>query len=81
VVTWQGATESFAARTRIGTVQRFSRDPYTVWDIYLAATRGRLRPFFQVTNLLSTSYEEIPLVAMPGRAFVGGLEFTVIGQR
>jgi iron complex outermembrane receptor protein len=74
IVTWQGAAKGIAARTRIGIAQRFARDAYTVWDIYLAASRGRIRPFLQFTNLLGTRYEEIPLVAMPGRAIVGGVE-------
>ena len=81
IVTWQGSAWGFAARTRLGVARRYLRDPYAVWDIYLASGHGRVRPFLQLTNLLGTRYEEIPLVAMPGRAIVGGLELVAFGPR
>jgi iron complex outermembrane receptor protein len=81
IATWQAALGSgVVARTRLGALQRFSRDPYAVWDVYGASTRGRVRPFVQLTNLTATRYEEIPRVAMPGRAIVGGLELIVFGR-
>ena len=64
-------------RTRVGALQRVDRAAYAVWDVYAAATRGRLRPFVQFTNLTATRYQEIPGVVMPGRAVVGGLEWIV----
>jgi iron complex outermembrane receptor protein len=66
-----------AARTRIGVLQRLGRDPYAVWDLYGARTQGRIRPFLQFTNLSNAVYQEIPGVAMPGRAVVGGVEIVV----
>jgi iron complex outermembrane receptor protein len=81
VASWQGSRWGFAARTRIGVVQRFSRDPYAVWDVYVAHVERRVRPFLQLTNLLATRYEEIPLVAMPGRAVVAGLEVSMFKSR
>lgn len=82
IVSWQGALpHGFVARTRLGTVQRFARDAYAVWDVYGAATRGRIRPFGQFTNLNGARYQEIPGVEMPGRAVVGGLELIVFGAR
>jgi iron complex outermembrane receptor protein len=75
---WNGMLwDRIAARTRIGVVQRFTRDPYAVWDVFLAASHSRLRPFLQATNLVSTRYEEIPRVAMPGRGIVAGLDVIV----
>jgi iron complex outermembrane receptor protein len=80
IATWQGALRrGIVLRSRVGALQRFSRDPYAVWDVYGASTRGRIRPFLQFTNLTATAYQEIPGVAMPGRAVVGGLELVLIG--
>jgi iron complex outermembrane receptor protein len=45
-----------------------------VWDVYAARPKGYLRPFFQLTNLTNTHYEEINNVVMPGRTVIGGLE-------
>ncbi|MCW5978046.1 MAG: TonB-dependent receptor [Bryobacteraceae bacterium] len=81
IVAWQGARGALTGRTRFGAAQRFGRDPYAVWDVYAAWNRGRVRPLFQMTNLLATRYEEIPLVAMPGRAIVGGIEVVAFGLR
>ena len=78
VAQWYAPLPSgFALRTRIGATQRLSRDPYGVWDVYFAQTRWRVRPFFQLTNLTNTVYEEIPTIAMPGRGVIGGVEFAL----
>ena len=34
------------ARTRVGVLQRYQREPYGLWDLYGAWNRSRLRPFF-----------------------------------
>ncbi len=81
IVGWQAFTKGVALRTRIGVTERFQRDPYAVWDVYAAMPRGRIRPFAQFTNLSSTRYEEIPGVAMAGRAVVGGVEWVVFGPK
>ena len=39
------------------------------------------RPFLQLSNVTSTSYQEIPEVAMPGRSVLGGIEIRVFGSR
>jgi len=78
VVSWQGTLPGgIIGRTRIGVLDRRARDPYAVWDIYAARSRGKLHPFFQVSNLTSTTYEEIQGVRMPGRTVLGGLELVV----
>ena len=78
VVSWQGTLPGgIIGRTRIGVLDRRARDPYAVWDIYGARSRGKLHPFFQVSNLTSTTYEEIQGVRMPGRTVLGGLELVV----
>jgi len=79
VASWQVALPmGLAARTRIGATQRLARDPYGLWDVYVAYTRGRVRPFLQFTNLTSTVYEEIQGVAMPKRGVVGGIELVLL---
>jgi iron complex outermembrane receptor protein len=78
VVAWQAALGGgMIFRTRIGILKRLDRDTYGLWDIYAAETRGRIHPFFQVTNVTSTSYQEIQGVDMPGRAILGGVEVVV----
>jgi iron complex outermembrane receptor protein len=61
--------------SRLGVVQRFHADSYPVWDSSIARASGRIRPYLQMTNLSNTGYEEIIDVRMPGRGFVGGVEF------
>ena len=66
---------------RIGVVDRYARDPYSLWDASVTRSAGRVRPFLQLTNLTSTAYEEIPGVAMPKRGIIGGIEWRVWGDR
>jgi iron complex outermembrane receptor protein len=75
VVSWQGTLPGgLLGRTRIGVLDRRARDPYAVWDIYLARSRGKLHPFLQISNLTSTTYQEVLGVPTPGRTIVAGLE-------
>jgi iron complex outermembrane recepter protein len=78
VASWQVALPwGLAARTRIGALQRLERDPYALWDVYVAETRGHVRPFVQLTNLTNTVYQEIQGVTMPRRGVVGGVEIAI----
>jgi iron complex outermembrane receptor protein len=85
VVEWRGAlsqtglTKNVIARTRIGVVGRVARGPYAVWDASAGYGTGRVRPFLQLTNITSTVYQDIPLVAMPKRGVVAGVELYVFG--
>jgi iron complex outermembrane receptor protein len=75
-VTWQASLPAgFLARTRVGVLSRYEREPYAVWDVYIADRRGRWAPFVQLTNLTSTSYQEVLGVVMPGRAVVAGVDY------
>lgn len=65
----------WALRTRLGALQRYGQDSYAVWDLYMTRAQGILRPFLQLTNLTSTTYQEVLGVVMPGRAVVGGVEW------
>lgn len=78
VASWQGALPGgLIARTRLGVTRRLRRDPYPLWDVWLAVSRWRVHPFLQLSNLTGTAYEEIEGVPMPGRAAVFGLELVV----
>jgi iron complex outermembrane receptor protein len=78
VVGWQGSIRSWlVGRTRIGIVDRYSRDPCAIWDASFARPRGRVRPFLQFTNLSSTIYQEVLGVSMPRRGVVGGVEIVM----
>ena len=78
VVEWRGSfAHGVLARTRIGVLNRRARDPYALWDFYGAWGEHAIRPFLQLTNITATQYEEIPGVVMPGRAVVGGLEWSI----
>jgi iron complex outermembrane receptor protein len=78
VGSWQILTpQGILARTRLGAVQRYQLSPYALWDVSVAWTKTRVRPYLQLTNLTNTNYEEILGVNMPGRAFMAGLELLV----
>lgn len=78
---WQGSLgREILARVRCGALQRLGRSPYAVLDVYAGRTRGRIQPFLQLTNLAGATYEEIPGVAMPGRAVVGGITLQFGGR-
>lgn len=77
---WNGM-HSMLLESRLGVVQRYQSTPYPVWDESLAREGGRVRPYLQITNLSNTGYEEILGVRMPGRSFVGGLEFTIARRK
>jgi iron complex outermembrane receptor protein len=76
---WTGAwREWLVARTRVGITQRFEHQAYPVWDLAVARSTGRIRPFLQLTNLSNTGYEEIPGVLMPSHSVIGGVEIVLM---
>lgn len=80
VMEWQGTlAKRVIARSRIGAVERVGRGPYAIWDASLGYAVGHVRPFLQLTNITNTVYQDIPLVAMPARGVIGGLELYVFG--
>jgi len=86
VIEWRGAiakntiAKNVIARTRIGVVNRLAGNPYAVWDASVAYATGRVRPFLQLTNITSTVYQDVPLVAEPKRGIIGGAEFYLFGR-
>lgn len=76
VVAWQAAfARHLLLRSRLGVLNRRSRDPYALWDVYAGYDKGRVHPFVRLANITSTSYEEIQGVQMPGRSILGGVEY------
>jgi iron complex outermembrane receptor protein len=74
-------------QSRLGVLERYTQAPappqapYAVWDVSAARQVGRWHPYLQMSNLANTSYQEIMNVPMPGRSFVGGLEFVLSRAR
>jgi iron complex outermembrane recepter protein len=82
IAEWRGTVfRNVIARTRVGVVNRVGRDAYAVWDASAAYGAGRVRPFLQLTNITSTVYQDIPLVDMPKRGVIGGVEFWLWGGK
>lgn len=80
VIEWRGTVGKYLiARTRIGVADRVAQSAYAIWDASAGYATGRVRPFLQLTNITSTVYQEIPLVAMPKRGVIGGVEIYVFG--
>jgi iron complex outermembrane receptor protein len=65
----------------VGVLDRYQYKTYGLWDIYLARNTGRIHPFVQLTNLTNTSYQEVQMVAMQGRAIVAGVEVVVFSGK
>jgi iron complex outermembrane receptor protein len=80
VMEWRGTVaKKVIARTRLGVVDRVARSPYAIWDASAGYSSGRVRPFIQLTNITGTVYQDIPLVDMPKRGVIGGLELYLFG--
>jgi iron complex outermembrane receptor protein len=78
MISWQGMLPGqFVARSRVGVVYRFARDPYALWDVAVARVFPHVAAHLGLSNLTDTEYQEIEGVAMPGRSVVFGLEFFV----
>lgn len=78
VFQWQGALPaSFVGRARVGGLQRRGQGAIALVDLYLVRTGRWVQPFVQATNVGNIAYEEIPGVAMQGRAIVGGIEIVM----
>jgi len=81
VVAWQASLPGgIMARSRLSVLNRRGRDPYALWDVYLASSRGKIHPFIRVANITSTTYQEILGVPMPGREAMIGTELLFHGH-
>jgi iron complex outermembrane receptor protein len=78
---WTGQLPGhITARTRIGAAERRAYKAYAAWDASLAGAIRNLHPYVQLTNLTNTYTEDIPGVANPGRAVIGGVEWVWRGR-
>jgi iron complex outermembrane receptor protein len=81
--TWR-MKQGVTLQSRLGVLERYTQAPappqapYAVWDVSAARQVGRWHPYLQMSNLANTSYQEIMNVPMPGRSFVGGVEFVLL---
>jgi len=81
VVAWQASLpRGIIARTRLAVLNRRARNPYALWDLYLARSLGKVHPFIRVANITNTAYQEIPGVPMPGREAMIGAELLFHGH-
>jgi iron complex outermembrane receptor protein len=75
---WLGTVKNqYLLRTQVQIAQRYQREAYPVWNLEAAREHGWLQPYLRIANLSNTGYEEIEGVPMPGRSFVGGLQFVL----
>ena len=81
VLSWNAEVgRGLLVRSRVGSMRRYQRDPYALWDLFLGHAGTRFRPYLHFNNLTATTYEEIPGVVMPGRALVVGIEVYLRGR-
>ncbi len=82
IISWQGLLpRNFIARSRVGVVNRYQRDPYALWDASVGREFRNVRAHLSLANLSGTQYEEISGVVMPGRSVIFGLEFFLRTKR
>ena len=73
---WLGRTPGrIEVRARLGVTNRYNQGTYPLAEFAATRSFGILSPYFEVTNVTNTGYEEIEGVRMPGRTYLGGMEF------
>jgi len=81
-VSWRGTLPgNFVARSRIGVVKRYGRDPYALWDASVGREFKNVSAHLAFSNLTNTGYQEIEGVAMPGRSIILGMDVFVRGKK
>ena len=76
LIAWDGRLPwRLTARSRVGVVDRYARDPYGLWDAAVAREFNHMSAHLVFSNITDTQYEEIPGVIMPGRSVVFGMDF------
>lgn len=82
ILSWRAQLpHGILVRSRVGVLDRYEYKTYGLWDVYVARSAGRIHPFLQLTNLTNTSYQEVQMVSMPGRAVVAGVEVAVLSGK
>ncbi len=81
VIGWLGKLPgNFLARTRVGVIGRYQRDPYALWDLSVGREFHYVHAHLSLANITDTQYEEVRGVIMPGRSVLFGLEFVLRGR-
>jgi len=81
LIAWNGRLPwKMTARSRLGVVDRYARDPYGLWDAAIAREFNHVAAHLVLSNISDTQYEEIPGVITPGRSVVFGLDFYLRGR-
>ena len=77
LIAWSGQLPmQIAARTQLAVIQKTAQQPYPLWDVSLARTAGRVRPYVRALNLTNTAYQEVPGVPVQGRTIMAGAEWS-----
>ncbi|HYM10020.1 MAG TPA: TonB-dependent receptor, partial [Bryobacterales bacterium] len=66
-------------RMRLGAFNRSWQRTVPLWDATVTGQGRRVQPFFEVSNLLNTYYEDFPGLAEPGRWIRGGVKIRLLG--
>jgi iron complex outermembrane receptor protein len=66
--------KQITVHTQVNVVQKTTQTAYPLWDIDVARSTGRIRPYLRLLNLSNTSYQEIVNVPMQGRTIMGGMQ-------
>ncbi len=69
-----GFAHQLLFRTQVAVVQKTGQTAYPVWDVSIARSTGRIRPYLRLLNLSNTGYQEIPGVPVQGRTIMAGME-------
>jgi iron complex outermembrane recepter protein len=73
---WTGKLPgNLLARTQVRVVDRYSSDPYALWDAAVARDFSHFTAHLALQNISNTQYAEIPGVVMPGRGVLVGLDY------
>jgi len=75
LIAWTGALPGqIVARSQLAVIQKTTQSPYPLWDVSLARSSGRIRPYVRALNLTNTSYQEVPGVPVQGRTIMAGAQ-------
>jgi outer membrane receptor protein involved in Fe transport len=61
-------------------VDRYSRDPYALWDAAVARDFNHFSAHLALQNISNTQYADIPGIVMPGRNVLVGLDYRWRGR-
>jgi iron complex outermembrane receptor protein len=81
LVAWTGKLPgNLLARTQVRVVDRYSGDPYALWDAAVARDFSHFTAHLALQNISNTQYADIPGVVMPGRNVLVGVDYRWRGR-